>query len=317
MTQKLINLSASPWLADWFKMGSDDLNAFLKANDLDGVEWLVYDGHKPLNHKGTKGWHLRYWPYWLDLWYGRQDGLLQNGFTSDVCQRVYGGQTKEALINWYRKEQKSAEAFGASYMVLHVCHVDLFEVFTGAYYYSDSQVIEATIELVNEAFNSHSPVTLLFENLWWPGMRFDHYDIVDQLMQGVHYRNKGLLMDLSHLAIGNGKIYSDKDLMQLIDATLLNLREYKNAIRGFHCSSPFVGDIFVRKQSKDHPHGVPGLDFTVDEQFERVLKFIMEMDTHKPIGQDVIEEIIKRYSPEWLIHELLPTSLEELWTWLA
>ncbi|MDO7206222.1 hypothetical protein Q5M85_21135 [Paraclostridium bifermentans] len=38
--------------------------------------------------------------------------------------------------------------------------------------YTDKDVIDASIELVNEIFKDlDTEVTILFENLWWPGLR--------------------------------------------------------------------------------------------------------------------------------------------------
>lgn len=59
------------------------MKGYLKNNKLDGIELYVYQ-QKPYTsdyREESIGVHLKYWPYWLDFWYGNQ--------MSKTLQRIY------------------------------------------------------------------------------------------------------------------------------------------------------------------------------------------------------------------------------------
>ena len=56
------------------------MKGYLKNNKLDGIELYVYQ-QKPYTsdyREESIGVHLKYWPYWLDFWYGNQKHLNEN-----------------------------------------------------------------------------------------------------------------------------------------------------------------------------------------------------------------------------------------------
>lgn len=320
--KRLVNLSAAPWLQQWLPEGEAGLETFINECSLDGIEWLVYNGHTPLKHRGIKGWHLRYWPYWLDLWHGDWEALNRNGIDEEVCLKLYGGTDRQALIDWYRSEQAQAEAHGADYLVLHCCHVDFDEVFHRQYRYTDDQVVAATIELVNAAFEVSCKAPLLFENLWWPGLRFDDHHQVAKLMEQIHYPHKGLLLDLSHMAVNHGGVWNSDDLLEAVSDLLKDLGDYRSAIKAIHCSNPFVGDRFRSMALQaDSGSGMdihPGIlpEDKLEVRFQKVLQVIQTLDNHRPLSEKALMPILELIKPDYYIHELLPSSLQELKEWL-
>lgn len=316
---RLVNLSASPNLVRWFKSPKVDLEDFMTRHQLDGIEWLVYNDSKPPAHRGVRGWHLRYWPYWLDLWHGNWEGLKNNGIDEATCHKLYGGTDRNALISWYREEHRRAEAFGATYMVLHCAHVDFEEVFHRQYRYSDEAVVEATIELVNQAFDPKGRAMLLFENLWWPGLRFDCRSLVDRLLTGIHYERKGLVLDLAHLALNSGDVYKPQDLLRGVEAVLETLGPWKNAIQVVHCSDFLAGDRFSRLKDRSSPGASEDLIQATDPleaRFSKVLNQIQQMDNHRPIQESILAPLLERVKPAYFVHEILPVDFNELEAWL-
>lgn len=83
-------------------------------------------------------------------------------------------------------------AVNPEYLVCHVSNCNLKEIFTFDFFYNDAQVIDASIEVFN-AVSECIPdnVIVLFENLWWPGLRLIEPGIVDRFFCGL--KNKMLV----------------------------------------------------------------------------------------------------------------------------
>jgi hypothetical protein len=309
----LINLAHYKTMLDWFNEPNGHLESFLMEHQLDGIEMILYGDEVHLSHHLIQGLHLRYWPYWLDLWHENHDGLMANLQSKEAVQTLYGGQTRQCLIDWYKKEFTLAVQLKTDYVVLHVCHVGLHEVYTGHYAYTDEDVIDATIELVNKVFTVDSTVKLLFENLWWPGLRFDKPHLIQRLMDGIQYKNIGLMLDISHLAIHAGNVNRPEDLMHCVESMLATLGDYKDYIYGIHLSGSIPSNAMKVLHEKQES---PLTNLPLQDCFNHVLQTISSMDSHRPLNHPVAKQIVDLLKPNVLVYEILPQSKEELSDWI-
>lgn len=174
---------------------ADGMKGYLKNNKLDGIELYVYQ-QKPYTsdyREESIGVHLKYWPYWLDFWYGNQKYLNENYSDKKQLQEYYlGAVNQEEWLQIIRNNIKAALAVNPEYLVWHVSNCNLKEIFTFDFFYNDAQVIDASIEVFN-AVSECIPdnVIVLFENLWWPGLRLIEPGIVDRFFCGL--KNKMLV----------------------------------------------------------------------------------------------------------------------------
>ncbi len=141
--------------------------------NFNGFELIKFDLEKdnaPLK-KLIRGYHMRFFPMWLDLYQGKYEMLKEKFKENQEIFYWCGGNTREELIEYYKKELETAEKLEAEYVVFHACYVDDEGSLIYEFQYSDKEVLQNVVELVNEVFGEKKyKFKLLLENLWWPGL---------------------------------------------------------------------------------------------------------------------------------------------------
>ena len=239
--QVLINLSNDPKQRAWFKDNHRLLEAFLSSNRLDGIELIFHgnDGMNTIPQKKIKGIHLSYWPTWLDFWRGNQSELLKQFFNQENIELYYGGKTKQVLVSNYKEELKRAQRFSPSYMVFHVSHIQMEHVYSWNFTYSDWEVLEASAQLINQAFGSTDlGIDLLFENLWWPGLNFLDPELTAKFFQLIEYPRKGFMLDIGHLMLTRPQLKSEEEACHYILEKVEKLGELQHYIKEFISINP-------------------------------------------------------------------------------
>lgn len=90
-------------------------------------------------------------------------------------------------------------AAAARYVVLHVAHVRQEETGHWRFSASDEEVVTATLELVRLLVQElPASVALLFENLWWPGLRRPSR-VWRHCSDGLGRANAGIMLDTGYL----------------------------------------------------------------------------------------------------------------------
>ncbi|WP_027623815.1 TIM barrel protein [Clostridium lundense] len=307
---KLINFSTFDYDIKRFNYNSNKLISFLNKYNIDGVELLNPIGwqEKFIPKKIVKGVHLKYYPIWLDFWKSDTKELLKQFKSNDNIEKLYGGTNREVIVDQYKKEIIAADKTGAEYVVFHVAHVQLEHAFTYSFTYSDSEVIEATVELINEIFkdlNTH--IKLLFENLWWPGLTMLEPDIMYKLLEKINYKNKGFMLDTAHLINTNFHLEDEKKAINYLLDKINNLGELKNFINGIHLNYSLSGK-YVLDQINKYRKG--GLDLT--EINNEVYMHICNIDKHQPFRDKEVRKIVSSINPQYLIYEFSTSSFKQL-----
>lgn len=199
----------------------EDLNRFESRADLldlmhgfDGVELMQFedDIRGIIPKERVIGLHMGYFPYWIDFWNGDLESVRKEFDTLEAAYQYYGGNDRSAIINRYRKDLEYAHRWGAEYVVFHVSEAAIAETFLLDYRHTDEEMIDATIELLNELFaDEDGSVALLMENLWQPGLTFLRPEMTRRLMDGVKYPNKGIMLDTGHLLHTNLKLRTQEE----------------------------------------------------------------------------------------------------------
>ena len=285
-----------------------DLERYYKNLNLDGLEVMQSgdDKDKLILPGDVIGVHLKYFTCWMDLWIDNKTRLLAEYDHWRTCEQVFGGKTKQALLDAFQKNLEFATAYNPEYLVFHISECTIAESMKRKFYYSDKRVIDAAIELINQIvpYIKGTPY-LLFENLWYPGLTMLRPKMTYRLLEGVNYPKKGVMLDIGHLLHTNRELRS---LDEGADYVLGVLDQYEDLsfIKGVHLHQTLSGEYaeYQRKTWKSEGE-------TYQQRQWNVMSHIYEIDSHKPFAHHRVKELIEKISPEYLVLEQISRSREE------
>jgi len=285
---------------------------FIQKHQLDGIELILYkdqylDEIKP---EHLIGLHLRYFPTWLEFYNENQSALMNSFDTKEAIQEYYGGLEPNVLVDVFKKEYDNAKKLDVEYMVYHVGHVTNADAFTFKFDYTDSDVLEATIDLVNQAFDHDSDIDLLFENLWWPGMNLLDQEKTKNFLDQIKYKKKGIMLDLSHLMITNPNIQTPKEATDYIIEKINDLGALKKYIKGIHLNMSLSGDYL----KEDHKEKYRKIEKMTDgfQKYQKIVEHIQRIDQHLPYNDASIHKIIDLVNPEYIVYEFSAKNYETI-----
>lgn len=284
-----------------------DISAFCGAMGLDGLEGVWGGEALPLEQVPAScrvGYHLTFWPDWLDFWRGDEDTLTRKFGSSSAWTSFYGGEDgRETLLAAYRADLDRALQWGAEYVVFHVSDVSLEECYTYRWEHSHQEVLDAAIEVVNLLLDGRDwPFAFLMENQWWPGLTLTDRALTQRLLDGVHYENKGLLLDTGHLMNANSNLTTAEEGVAWMHRVLDRLGDLRGHIRAVHLHQSLSGS-YVRAAAGR----LPALWTEEHDYFRKFgvsYEHILQIDTHSPFTCPAIVSVLDRIGPSWLTHEL-------------
>ncbi len=301
---QLVNLSN--YIADLELIHNDSvcLQAFLTHHHLDGIEMMFCEPWDSYVHK--KDWiygvHLKFWPCWLDFWRGDKERLMNQFGSEDKITQYYGSLTRDGWLDIYRENIRMAVKAGARYLVFHVSHACTDELFTWRFRATDRDVIDASIEVINElADDIPDEMELLFENLWWPGLTLRNRELAAKLLDNIKHRNAGIMLDTGHLMNTNPALKTENEGIGYILDVINQLGSCDRYIKGVHLHRSLSGQYIIDSRS------------TVRENYTMadVMNHVLKIDEHLPFGTPEVQRIIERIQPEYLVHEFITASMDD------
>ena len=296
----------------------EDLNRYRDRDDLvsalksfDGLE-LMHCGEDVRNvvpRDLILGVHLCFFPCWYDSFVGGMSGSECSG----CPDKKHGYSTRESLVSAYRKDIDKAKDEGAKYVVFHVSDCSDEELFTLRYHHTSREIVNATIELINVLFpDTDGNLALLLENLWHPGLTMTEPEVTQQLLSGIIYKNKGIMLDTGHLMHTNLSLKTQEEALAYIQCCI---KEHGNgilqSIRGIHLHQSLTGQYMA--ETAAHP---PILSQDPAERMEQVYTHAFRSDQHLPFTCSGIREFIDWIDPEYLTFEFISRSRAEHQTML-
>ncbi|MEI6101799.1 MAG: TIM barrel protein, partial [Eubacteriales bacterium] len=237
---KLLSVSDDAWSMEKFHNNADQIRDFLKQNNLDGLELVrcMEEQAQAVPAEKIVGRHMPFWPVWLDFWRGNQTELLRQFGTEVNYRGYYCTDTVEQFINNRRAELADGTAMGIRYAVFHVCHVQFEHCYTGKYTYTDEEIVDEYIDMMNEVLRGIcADYELLFENHWFPGLTFLKPKLAMRILERVNHSNKGFVLDISHLTNTNPNIRNEAEALEYIKGVLEGMGEAAKYIRTIHMNS--------------------------------------------------------------------------------
>lgn len=303
---ELVNLSNVRYEIDRV-LGDDTsaLPAFFARHGLDGLELTLYEDWEPAQFPADwiQGVHLRFWPSWMDFWRGDREALVRE-YGSGAAWQASFGKTREAWIDFWRRHVREAVRTGARYVVFHVSQARTSELYHRRHAYGSAEVIEATLELVNDVMDAlPEDCLLLYENLWWPGLTLLNPGLADRLLSGTHHQHTGILLDTGHLMNTSTSLATEDEAVRCVRRVVRNLGGLRTSIYGMHLHRSLSG-AFVRRRMAEagdlRPRG-----------FSEVFDYISHVDEHRPFETAAVQALVEDVQPEFLVHEFIQDSMED------
>lgn len=275
-----------------------DLETFYRDYRLDGLEVLEagIDERGMITPENTIGVHLRYYAAWMDFWMGDEARLLTEFGSREEWLRCYGGADRSALVQAYQDNLAFAATLQPEYLVFHVSDCSMIESMRRQYHYTDEQVADAVMDLIN-ALEIPGEPWLLLENLWYPGLTMLRPEILQRLQEGIRYKKTGVMLDVGHLLHTNMALRTDDEAVDYIHS-VLDRYDDLSPIRGIHLHHSLSGEYAARLQHTWQP-----MEGTYGQRLWEVMGHIFQIDTHQPFPSPRIGEIIRRIGPDYLVWE--------------
>lgn len=302
--KKLISLAAVSSILEEYG-DFKGLEQSCRALGCDGYE-LIWGGEalpSRLPSELTYGYHLTFFPDWLDFWRGDEDALREKYGNREVWRAFYGGDSRETLLRLYREDLDRAVELGAPYVVFHTSDVSIEEGYTYRWRHSHEEVIDASAEVLNLLLEGQKgEFALLVENQWWPGLTFTDPKETARLLDAIRYPNKGIMLDTGHLMNCNTALRTQKEGAEYISAMRKLHGEYSSLVRGIHLHHSLSG-AYVEENTGFLPADLPPPEDS-DARFGYSYGHILKIDQHLPWTDPVVRELVEEIAPDWLVHEL-------------
>ena len=283
--------------------GWEDLQAELNRLGCDGLEgvWGGEEFPPDLPAELVVGYHLTFYPDWLDLYRDDRPALIRKFGSLDTARRFYGGLGPETLLEQYRQDLDRATALGAEYVVFHVSDVSLEEGYTYQWLHSSAEVIDGAVEVINTILAGRDrPFAFLVENQWWPGFTFTEPEETARLLDGIRCPDKGIMLDTGHLMNTNTALRTQEEGAAYILEVLDRHGSLAGAVRGVHLHQSLSG-AYVQAHTGMLPTGLPE-DYLA--RFGESYGHILYIDQHRPWTSPAILSVLERLSVRWLTHEI-------------
>lgn len=283
--------------------GWDALANKVRELGCDGIEgiWSGSEIPEDFPEELMTGYHLTYFPEWFDFYRGNKDKVRAH-FPDDASLTLaFGGTDPACILKRYREDLARALKTRPAYLVFHVSDVSDEECFTYRWLHTDVEVIDASVEIINELLKDVPPAfDFLVENQWWPGFRFTDPAMTERLLKGIRYERTGILLDTGHLMNNNRKIRNQKDGIRYI-LEMLDLHGFlAQSVKGIHFHQSLSGAYtctHIGKLPEDCPKDYLG-------QFEKTYGHILQIDLHRPWTEPSCVKILDRVRPDYLTHEM-------------
>lgn len=303
MVKYLFNYPVIDWYEKELQLMGQSLGEYVASMKLDGIEQLIYDNNMILKYKElTIGVHLEYWSYWIDFWWNNQQRLDYIFESNEEKKHYYKAQNIYEWIEYIKKNITLALNLKPQYLVWHVSEANVQEIFTYNFYYNDRQVLLATSEVFNEVAKIiPDNVLILFENLWWTGLRLNSMENVVYFFEKLKHNNVGIMLDTGHLMNTNINLTSELEASIFIKDIVNNLGSFASLIKGVHLNCSLSGQYqkkFIEQQFKF-------CEFDKHRLWEHIIK----IDKHEIFQTKAPSFLIDYIQPQYVVHELAYDNL--------
>lgn len=311
-----MNFSVYGGMLDRYR-DSEDIMEACKKGGLNGLEVIL--AGEPDQGKITpemvNGVHLYFHIFWMDYWLGNYERLDAEFDSRQQWLDYYGGEGREGYLACLRNDLQYAEAVGAKYVVFHVSETTLRESYTFQYRYRDEEVIDAALEVINTLLDEHEyPFDFLVENLWWSGFNLKNPALTRKMVEGIHSKRKGIMLDTGHYMNTSSELRTPEDAVAYLHA-MLDAHEAAGCpitrwIKGLHLQMSLSGEYVSRQKADWKKHPMDFEKYSFYELFQLAYEHACKIDLHQPFIGKGVRELVERIAPDYLTEEFEQKSRE-------
>jgi len=310
--KEILNLSGYSVDMERYNYSWEEVKKFVHAMECSGVELLIggeYDQTIPRDLISSV--HLPGWLGWIRLW--REPDTVPIDCDPYKLAYYYGAASQESLIQTFCANLKNAKQLGAAYAVFHITHIELEDFFTRNHRYSSFEVLSSAASFLNVVcrnfWRGGPPVTLGFENLWWPGLTFLSQEEIDYFTKQLAFDNWIFVLDTGHMMNALNVSHEEEGIFQVLSQIAQLSHATRQRIKSVHfqCS---VSGIYQKEHCFcDPPFGFAELPYA--QQISQLMPMIAEIDQHRPFTNGACFRILEILKPEYVVHEFTSTSRKE------
>ncbi|MBR6038809.1 MAG: hypothetical protein IKP53_08840 [Candidatus Methanomethylophilaceae archaeon] len=273
--------------------------ALLKGMGCDGLEMLTsYDEVPDAHCELSVSVHLPYATDWMAAWEGRPYEM--DGYSSKYY--MFGRSPEEVVSNIslaIRRAEKASPPYG----VMHLANADIPYMRTRRFPRTDQEVISAFSEVMNRVASGfpdgEPPFRILFENLWWPGLRMVDESGLRLLERSLEFSNWGICLDVGHLMNCLPGIRTESDGIEAVTRIVSGYGEDTldriETVHFHYSASSDYRDSFEERMLGDEP---------ISDFVRGLYPHVGSIDQHKPFSDPGCAEILDILKPEYVTHEM-------------
>lgn len=200
-----------------------------------------------------------------------------------------------------------AQEIGAKYVVFHVSNVSILETLTRKFDYSDKEVIEATIDLVNQLFTGKDyDFEFLLENLPWPGLNFSSANLAKRLLKEIKYKKTDFILDAGHMMQNKLDIFSPEEGVEYIYSWFMRNKDLIPHVRGMHIHQSISGEYMKESMKKE-----VNLEKDFNKRFAQAYEYVFKVDRHEVLEANNSKKLVDLIQPEYLVYEYRSIGRED------
>jgi len=280
---------------------TSDVISALKGIKADGIELLTgYFDINPDFKAISPGVHL---PYATDL-YSAWSGISDSSWmTDDESRFIHYGKDRESIVRNVRSVIGYASRISPEYGVFHAGSVHLDDVFLKTCRHKDADVLKGLAEMMNtvvsEFKENEPPFTILFENLWWSGLKLMDDKEFRLLEDRLEFNNWGFCLDTGHMMNALGTCYEENEaISQLMNVFEGYSDELIDRVKTMHLQLSTSAEYTTSEY--------PEIDMMLPpkERMTKAYGHVSKIDQHRQFTSKRCTELVDYISPDYVTHEL-------------
>ncbi len=276
----------------------DDPFGLLGRIGADGLELLTsYDEPDPWFRGLAESVHLPYATDWMAAWEGRPYDL-----DDDESLFYMFGRDRDQVVSNVALAIERATSLSPAYGVFHATNGDIPELRSRTHSRDSKDVLSEFAEMVNTVVagfpGGEPPFRILFENLWWPGLRLVDESDYRYLARRIEFEDWGICLDTGHLMNCLPGIESESDgieaLLDIFHGYSRDMVDSVNAVH-FHWSASWAYRSTFEEASPDGD---------LSDFIASAYPHITKVDQHMPFSDPRCAELLEVLEPDYVTHEL-------------
>ncbi len=276
----------------------DDVSRTLSGMDCDGLEMLTsYEMPDDAHRTYAESVHLPYATDWLAGWQGRPYDM-----PDDIVRYMMYGRSREEIIDNLSTALDCAASMSPAYGVMHAGNADISEVYRRRYTRDSKEVLDCFCDMMNTLMaglpGGEPPFRILFENLWWPGLRLVDESDFRILDRKIEFENWGICLDTGHMMNCLSDIRSEGDgINSLLDIFYGYGRDLIDKIVTVHFHYSASYDYRTSFEER-------GFDGSFEDFMASAYPHVGRIDQHMPFSDRRCSELLEILQPQYVTHEM-------------